>query len=59
MNHKIITDAAILVPAVSVTWLDMFDGSLKIAVGIVTLIAVVIRLMVVWNEWKSRKRGIK
>jgi hypothetical protein len=55
MSPKVITDAAILVPAVSVTWLDMFDGSLKIAVGVVTLMAVIIRLVIVWNEWKSKQ----
>ena len=56
MNDRIIADAAVLIPAVSVTWLDMFDGTLSIAVGIVTLIAVLIRLKIVWAEWKSKRK---
>tara|TARA_R110000787_G_scaffold82634_1_gene178477 strand:- start:587 stop:757 length:171 start_codon:yes stop_codon:yes gene_type:complete len=56
MNDKVIADAAVLIPAVSVTWLDLFDGTLSIAVGIVTLIAVLIRLKIVLAEWKSKRK---
>ena len=55
MNDKIAADLVVLIPAVSLTWLDMFDGGLKVVVGIVTLIAVLIRLRIVMAEWKARK----
>jgi len=56
MKEKLAADMAVLVPAVSVTWLDMFDGGLKLAVGVLTLIAVGIRLRIVWAELKSRQQ---
>jgi hypothetical protein len=40
MKEKIAADIAVIVPAVSITWFDMFDGGLKLAVGIITLAAV-------------------
>ena len=56
MKEKIAADIAVIVPAVSVTWFNMFDGVLKLAVGIITLAAVLIRLRIVWAEWKSRQK---
>jgi hypothetical protein len=55
MKEKIAADIAVIVPAVGITWFDMFDGGLKLAVGIVTLAAVIIRLRIVLAEWKSRQ----
>ena len=55
MKEKIAADIAVIVPAVSITWFDIFDGGLKLAVGIVTLAAVLIRLRIVWAEWKSKQ----
>jgi len=56
MKEKIATDIAVIVPAVSVTWFDMFDGGLKLAVGVLTLMAVAIRLRIVFAEWKSKQK---
>jgi hypothetical protein len=33
MKEKLAADIAVIVPAVSVTWLDMFDGGLKAGCG--------------------------
>jgi hypothetical protein len=55
MKEKFAADMAVLVPAVSVTWLDMFDGGLKLVVGVLTLVVVAIRLRIVWAEWKSKQ----
>jgi hypothetical protein len=56
MKDKIAADIAVIVPAVSLTWMDFFDGGISIAVGLVTLVAVIIRLKIVWAEWKSKRK---
>jgi hypothetical protein len=56
MNDKIVADAAVLIPAIAVTWLDLFDGGISVIVGLVTLVAVIIRLKIVWAEWKSKRK---
>jgi len=56
MKEKLAADIAVIVPAVSLTWLDIFDGGIKLAVGVLTLMAVAIRLGIVWSEWKSKQQ---
>lgn len=58
MKEKVITDAAVAAPALSLPWwVQAFEDWMQFGITVITLTVVTIRLVFVLQEWYNNKKS--
>ena len=54
-KEKLLIDTAIAAPAITIPWwAQMFEAWAQFGIVSLTLIVVLLRVHIVWNDWKSK-----
>ena len=54
-KEKLLIDTAIAAPAITIPWwAQMFEAWAQFGIGSLTLIVVLLRVHIVWKDWKSK-----